>query len=118
MAGIEVEGFEELEDFLNDLKIDPPEERRVVKQALDVIKAAVEPNIPKDTGELQKSQKTSVTQSNGVTTGRYSVSKFYGRFLEFGTSKSKKHVGFFSKNVRKAEEKAIDTVAKELLKDV
>ena len=81
MAKIELDGLDELEDFLNELKIDPPEAKAAVRDALNVIKAEVEPHIPDRTGALKRSQKISVRQDvKGVTTGQYKLDEFYAGF--------------------------------------
>jgi hypothetical protein len=41
---------------------------------------------------------------------------FYDVLQEFGTSKSKKNVGFFERSVNKTEKEAIQILANELLK--
>jgi HK97 gp10 family phage protein len=116
MAGIKVEGFEGLTDYLEKMQLDPIQEKEAVRKSINVIKKNVEPRIPVKTGELKKSQKTSVRQNKGLTIGEYRLDKFYARFLEFGTSKSKKHKGFFSRAVRESEKEAIKTLSEELLK--
>ena len=105
---IYVDGLDELTDYLEDLKLSPEDEIRAVKKAMAMIGTEVEKETPVRTGALKESKIISVRRKGFITIGYIKLDEFYGFFHEYGTSNSKKHVGFFSRAVRSGEEKGLD----------
>lgn len=116
MDCIEIDGFEELEEMLQEMNIDEKDEKKAVKCAIDIIADEIEKNTPKRTERLKKSLKRTVKKEEFATVGIVRFGAFWDVFQEFGTSKDKKNVGFFEKSVNRTKDKAIETLAKELLK--
>lgn len=116
MTGIELEGFEEFESMLQDMTIDEADERKALRKSIKIIASEVEKNTPVGaTGRLKK-LKIKVKKEGLATVGSFSMGAFYDKFQEFGTSKSKKNVGFFERSVNKTQNEVINTLTKELLK--
>lgn len=116
MAGIELQGFEELENLLQDMTIDEYDEKKAIKKAIDIIANEVEKNTPMGaTGRLKRLKKT-VKKEGLATVGIIKMGAFYDIFQEFGTSKSKKNVGFFERSVNKTQDQAVEILSNELLK--
>ncbi len=116
MPGIELEGFDELENLLQDITIDETDEKKAMKSAINVIGDEVEKNTPEGTtGRLKRIKKT-VKKEGLATVGIIKMGAFYDIFQEFGTSKSKKNAGFFERSVNKTQDEAMEILTKELLK--
>lgn len=113
--GIEIEGLEELTEFLQDMNIDEADEVRAVKKAIDIIADEVEKNTPEGATKRLKKIKKSVKKEGFATVGKVKMGAFYDVFQEFGTSKSKTNVGFFERSINKTENEAIEIITKELL---
>lgn len=116
MASIEVDGFDEIEELLADMNITQEDERKAMKKAIAPVAAEVERNTPKKTKRLEKSVAESVTKEDFATVGIVKMGEFYDIFEEFGTSQSKKNVGFFERSINNTQDGAITTLANELLK--
>lgn len=114
--GIEIDGFEDLEELVQDMVITEADEKKAMKKALEPIANEVERNTPEKTSKLKKSVIKSIKKESFATIGIVRMGRFYDVFQEFGTSKSKAHVGFFEKSVNKTEKEAIYILSKELLK--
>lgn len=117
MAEIEFDGFDELESLLQEMTIDEADERRAMKKAIDIIGDEVDRNTPVGaTQRLKKSLKRQVTKEGFATVGIVRFGVFYDLFQEFGTSRSKKNVGFFERSVNNTQDEALSVLANELLK--
>lgn len=115
-SSIEIDGFDELENMLQNMTISEEDEKKAMKKAIEVIAAEVEKNTPKRTGKLKKSIKKTVKKEELDTVGIVNLGKFYDIFQEFGTSQQKTHVGFFERSINKSEDDAIRALSDELLK--
>jgi HK97 gp10 family phage protein len=115
MSGIQIEGFEELEELLQDMTIDESDEKKAIRKAIDVIGDEVEKNTPVGATEKLKKIKKSVKKEGFATVGTVKMGAFYDIFQEFGTSQQKKHIGFFERSVEKSKDEAIEILGKELL---
>jgi len=62
MSGIELSGFEELENLLQNITLTEAEEKKAVKKSIDVIAKVVESNTPTKTGSTKKQIKTTVSK--------------------------------------------------------
>lgn len=112
---IEITGFEELEEMLQDMTITPEDESRAMRKAIEPIYNEVDANAPERTGNLRKQIKKQVKKDGFATVGIIKLGAWYSIFEEFGTSRSKKHVGFFTRAVNKTKDESISILAKELL---
>ena len=115
MSEIEIDGFEDLESMLQDMTITESDEKKAMKKAIEPIATEIEKNTPKRTGKLKSSVSKTVKKDGFATVGIVRMGKFYDKFQEFGTSKSKKNVGFFERSVNKSKDEAISILANELL---
>lgn len=114
---VEIEGLDELEKMLQEMTITPEAEAKALRMALQPVKSAVERNTPVGaTGKLKGSVKIQVKRDGFGIAGVVKLGRFYDRFQEFGTSKSKKHVGFFDKAVNQSQDEAVKILADQLLK--
>lgn len=118
MSSIELEGFEDLENMLQDMTLTEAHEKKAMKNAISVIHKAVESNTPVGaTGKMKKGIKDKVSKNDfSLITGQVIMGAWYTGFEEFGTSQNKKHVGFFERSVNSVQDEAIGVLAKELLK--
>jgi HK97 gp10 family phage protein len=114
--GIEIDGFDGLEELLQDMTVTEQDEKRAMKKALSPITDEVTKNAPSKSGRLKKSIKTSVKVEDFAVVGRVRINSFYGCFQEFGTSQQKANIGFFERSVNKSSGESINILAKELLK--
>lgn len=89
---VQITGLRELDDALRELA--GPAARRAMRkgmrQGANVVRDEAKARAPKDTGNLKKSIRTRERREEGGWM-RYAIEvrrrAFYGRFLEFGTSK-------------------------------
>jgi HK97 gp10 family phage protein len=112
---IETEGFEEIETMLQDMTITLEDESKAMRKAIEPIYEEVDKTAPEHTGSLRKQVKKQVKKDGVATVGVIKLGAWYSLFNEFGTSMSKKHVGFFSRAVNKTADEAVNILAKELL---
>lgn len=116
-SGIELSGFNELESLLQDMTIDEADEKKAMREAISIIGEEVEKNTPVgSTQRLKKSLKRQVKKEGFATVGIVRFGVFWDMFQEFGTSKSKKNVGFFERSVNRSQDNALNKLANELLK--
>lgn len=116
MNGIEIDGMEELQNLLQDMSLSEADEKKAMKKAITPVSNEVQRNTPYRTGRLKKSVKATVKKEGFATVGIVRTGQFYDIFEEYGTSKSKKNVGFFERSVNKTQNEAISILANELLK--
>lgn len=115
MADIEIAGFEEIEEMLKDMTITDAEEIKAMSKAIEPIYQEVYKNSPEETGNSKRQIKKQVRKDGFATVGVIKLGAWYSMFNEFGTSKNKKHVGFFERAVNKKADEAVNILAKELL---
>lgn len=98
----EIKGLGELIKNLNSLpdKLEKKVIRAAVRKGANIIRDKARQNVQKDTGNLQKSIITSGVKVTGKIAFRVSLKQrktknskdpYYGRFVEFGTSKTPAH---------------------------
>lgn len=114
--GIELDGFDDLEQMLQDMTIDEADEKKAMKKAIEVIANEVDRNTPEGTTGRLKRIKKSVKKEGLATVGIVKMGAFYDIFQEFGTSYSKKNKGFFERSVNKTQNEALEVLSSELLK--
>lgn len=119
MDGIEISGFDELENLLQDMTISDADEKKAMKKAIEPIYQEIYVNAPiGKTRKLKKQITKAVKKEDFATIGVIKLGAFYSMFEEFGTSKSKSHVGFFERSVNKTEKQALEILTKELIDKV
>lgn len=117
MSGIELDGFEELENIVQDMTLTEADEKKAMKSAIDVIYNVVESNTPVgETGNMKEKIKEKVSKDDFSVIGQVIMGEWYTGFEEFGTSQQKHHVGFFERSVNSSENEALEVLAKGLLK--
>ncbi|WP_010293536.1 HK97-gp10 family putative phage morphogenesis protein [Clostridium senegalense] len=118
MNYIEVEGLEEVTDMLKDATIDDADIKKGMRKAVNTIGDEIEMQTPK--GKTRKLSKLKRTVKNDglAVVGEIKLGMFYGIFQEFGTSRSKKNIGFFERSVTGTQDKVIEILSKELLDKV
>lgn len=117
MSGIELDGFEELEDMIQGMTLTEADEKKAMKKGIDVIYKVVESNTPMgETGKTKKEIKEKVSKEDFAVIGQIIMGAWYTGFEEFGSSQQKHHVGFFERSVNNSKDEAIGVLAKELLK--
>lgn len=113
--GIEMTGFEDVENLLKDMTIDEADEKRAIKKAIEPIKVGLEKDTPKgETSKLSK-VKTTIKKEGMATVGIVKAGAWWDIFQEFGTSQQKSNVGYFDKSIRSTEDEALKILSKELL---
>lgn len=115
MSGIEVSGFDELESFVQNMTLTDADERKAMKAAIEVVYDATQENTPTRSETLKKSEVMQVKKEDFAVVGIVKYGVFWDIFNEFGTSKSKAHVGFFERAVNSSNDEAINVLARELL---
>lgn len=117
MAGtIELEGFEEFQEFIEDMSLDSTTKKQAVRAGIKVIGAGLENDTPVGpTGELSEI-KISVKENNLAVEGTAKSNAFYDIFQNFGTSKQKAHVGYFDRSVESNTGEAISKVSEVIFK--
>jgi HK97 gp10 family phage protein len=117
MSGIELEGFEGLEELIQGMTLTEADEKKAMKKGIHVIYNSVENNTPiGPTEKMKKEIKEKVSKDDFSVTGQVIMGAWYTGFEEFGTSQQKHHVGFFERSVNSVQDEAIGVLAKELLK--
>lgn len=113
---IEIVGLDDFFDEIKNMEISDSKKRKALNKCGDILLEGIEPSAPKRTGKLRKGLKKQVRKTDEGMSVIVSTSSFYDVFQEFGTSQSKKNVGFFEKGVRSKENEAVRTVIEELSK--
>ncbi|MGL4571795.1 MAG: HK97-gp10 family putative phage morphogenesis protein [Clostridium sp.] len=110
-ADIEVDGLEELQEFMEGMIIDDTTEMKAVRKGIKVMAKSIEDNSPVgQTGKLKK-MKTKVKKTPFGAEGIANSTVFYDKFQEFGTSQQKANVGYFDRAVEDASDEAVRVVA-------
>lgn len=117
MSGtIELDGFEEFQEFIEDMSLDISTKRQAVRVGINEIGKGLEKDTPVGpTGELSEI-KISVKENALAVEGIAKSKAFYDVFQEFGTSQQKAHVGYFERSVESNTQEAISKVAETIFK--
>lgn len=116
--GIEFEGFEQLERFVKNGNVTPEDESKAIRKALNPIKNQLEKDTPKGLSKKLSHAKITIKKEGFATAGIVKAGSFYGMFQEFGTSKSKKHVGYFERAVECSKNEALEILSEEILNKI
>lgn len=113
---IEIRGFEDIFKDLDDMNISDKKKRRALKEGVEIVRQAVIDNSPVATGNMKKRWKSTIKRFDGNLGFEVKGDTVQDIENEFGSSKNKKHIGFFSKAVDKVFDKVINIIANEVLK--
>lgn len=117
MSGtIEFNGFDELEDLIQEMTLTPNDEKKAMKTALQLPFDESNKDTPILSGRLKNSEKIQIKTEDLATVGIIQYGVFWDIFEEFGTSKSKAHVGFFERAIDKTTDQVVIILANELFK--
>ena len=115
MSGIEVEGFDDLENTIQSMTLTDSDKTKAMKAAIKPMYDTTQNVTPVRSGALKQSEKMQVKKEDMATVGIVRYGKFWDIFNEFGTSKDKSHVGFFSRAIDQSSDEAVQILAKQLL---
>lgn len=115
MMGIEIKGFDDIFNELDDMNISDKKKRKALKESSGIIKQEIEDNSPKYTGKMKKRWQNKIKRFDGNLGFEIRGDTVQDIYNEFGSSKNKKHIGFFSKAVDRTADKAVDIIVKEIL---
>lgn len=113
---IEIIGFDDVFKDLDDMNISDIKKRKALKAGAEVIVKAVEDNSPQRTGKMKGSWKSSIKKFDGNLGFEVRGNTPQDIENEFGSSKNKKHVGFFSRAVDRSADEAVAVIAREVFK--
>lgn len=113
---LEIKGFDDIFKDLDDMNISDSRKRKALNNSAEIIRSAVEENSPVRTGRMKRSWKKSIKRFDGNLGFEVRGNTVQDIVNELGSSKNKKHVGFFSKAVDKTADKAVKIIIKEVFK--
>ena len=115
MSYIQVEGFDEVFIELDDMDISDFKKRKALNAAADdAIEVASDASYRR-TGKLSRSwNKRSKRVDGNIGVQVYSKS-FHDIYNELGSSKNKKHIGFFSRAIDRNTDKFMETIERGVL---
>lgn len=113
---IEIKGFDDIFKDLDDMNISDKKKRKSLKEGAEIVRQAVIDNSPVRTGEMKKRWKSSIKRFDGDLGFEVKGDTVEDIYNEFGSSGNKKHIGFFSKAVDEVSDKAVNVIAKGVLK--
>lgn len=115
MSEIEIDGLNDIISFNENLIITEADERKAMKKALEPVAKQLTDDTPKGATKKLSKVKISMVREGFATVGNIRLGAWWDMFQEFGTSKSKKHVGFFERSVNSTQDKAVEILSNELL---
>ncbi len=113
--GIEIIGFDDIFEGLDDMNISDNKKRKALRTGSDIVQAAIEEATPERTSKMKKSWKGIIKRFDGNLGFEIRGNTPQDIENEFGSSRNKKHIGFFSKAVDRVAEKAVNTIIEEIL---
>lgn len=113
--GIEIIGFDDIFEGLDDMNISDKKKRSALRAGSDIVQAAIEEATPERTSRMKKSWKGTIKRFDGNLGFEIKGNTPQDIENEFGSSRNKKHIGFFSKAVDRVAEKAVNTIIEEIL---
>lgn len=113
---IEIKGFEDIFKDLDDMDISDKKKRKALKEGAEIVMQAVIDNSPEASGQMKKRWKSTIKRFDGNLGFEIKGDTVQDIENEFGSSKNKKHIGFFSNAVDKVSDKAVNIIAKGVLK--
>ncbi|HDO9489811.1 MULTISPECIES: HK97-gp10 family putative phage morphogenesis protein [Clostridium] len=113
---IQIKGFDDIFNDLDDMNISDKKKRKALKDGAEIVKQSVIDNSPEASGQMKKRWKSTIKRFDGDLGFEIKGDTVQDIENEFGSSKNKKHIGFFSNAVDKVSDKAVNIIAKEVLK--
>lgn len=113
---IEIRGFDDIFKDLDDMNISDKKKRAALKEGAEIVKQAVIDNSPVATGNMKKRWESKIKRFDGNLGFEIRGDTVQDIENEFGSSKNKKHIGFFSNAVDKVSDEAVNIMAKGVLK--
>lgn len=113
---IEIKGFDDIFNNLDDMNISDKKKRKALREGVEIIMQSVIDNSPVRSGKMKKRWKSSIKRFDGNLGFEVKGDTVQDIENEFGSSKNKKHIGFFSNAVDKATDKAVNSISKGVLK--
>lgn len=113
---IEIKGFDDVFKELDDMNISDRKKRRVLKEGAEIVRQAIINNSPVKTGNMKKRWQAKIKRFDGNLGFEVKGDTVEDIENEFGSSKNKKHIGFFSNAVDEVSDKAVSIIAKEIFK--
>ena len=113
---IQIKGFDDIFNDLDDMNISDKKKRKALKDGAENVKQTVIDNSPEASGQMKKRWKSTIKRFDGDLGFEIKGDTVQDIENEFGSSKNKKHIGFFSNAVDKVSDKAVNIIAKEVLK--
>lgn len=114
--GIKIKGFDDIFEELDDMNISDRKKRNALREGAEIVRQAVIDNSPVKSGDMRKSWKSKIKRFDGDLGFEVRGDTPQDIENEFGSSTNKKHIGFFSNAVDKVADKAVNIIAKEILK--
>lgn len=108
----EVDGLQGFMEELEKNIVSDADKKRALTKAVNPLYDNISNNAPVLTGNLKKSLKKKVNDSSAVV----SSDERYAFILEYGSSHTTKHMGYFSDAVAKSEDEVLDILTEELFK--
>ena len=113
---IEIKGFDDIFKDLDDMNISDRKKRKALKEGAEIVRQSVVDNSPVRTGRMKKRWKSTIKRFDGNLGFEIKGDTVQDIENEFGSIKNKKHIGFFSNAVDKVSDKAVNVIAKGVLK--
>lgn len=113
---IEIKGFDDIFKDLDDMNISDKKKRIALREGAEIVKQAVIDNSPVRSGKMKKRWKSTIKRFDGNLGFEVRGDTVQDIENEFGSSKNKKHIGFFSNAVDKVTDKAVNSISKGVLK--
>lgn len=112
---IRIEGFEDIFKDLDDMNISDIKKKRALNSGAEVVLKSVVDNSPVLTGTMKKRWKSRIRRIDGDLGFEVKGDTVQDIYNEFGSSKNKEHIGFFSKAVDEVSDKAVRIIMGEVL---
>ena len=109
---LKLEGLQEFIDDLEETSISEADKERALNKAVIPLHNNIVDNAPEKTGNLKKSFKKKVKGNTAIVTS----DERYAFILEYGSSHTKKHMGYFTSAVEESEDAVLDILEEELFK--
>ncbi|URZ15331.1 HK97-gp10 family putative phage morphogenesis protein [Clostridium felsineum] len=111
MAGIVVDGLDNLIEDMDKITLTDSDKKKVMKNAIEAAYTEVQQNAPKRKGGIEKGIKETVKVQDFAVVGQIILGTWYTQFTEYGTSKQKKYVGWFERSIDKTMDEVIGKLA-------
>lgn len=115
--GISITGLDELIKMCEDMEISEQKQRKALNIAGNIILEATQENAPDVSGYTKDSIKKKVSSKNNEVTCEIASTAWDSVFTEYGSSKNKKYIGWFSNSVESSMEEAINAMKEVILNE-